>query len=140
MSHLILRFVLYKNESLEYIQQQKAKKLFIIINFKKNKKVLTGFDSGDIIQKSKDRGINQIEVLFYISKTVLTKNSTDDKLRKSKKGPVVQRLTCLPVTQEIAGSIPVWTAIFNGPLVKRFNTHAFHACIHGFESRTGHHY
>ena len=26
-----------------------------------------------------------------------------------------------------------------GPLVKRFNTHAFHACIHGFESRTGHH-
>ena len=33
--------------------------------------------------------INQIEVLFYISKRVLTKNSTDDKLRKSKKGPVV---------------------------------------------------
>ncbi len=26
-----------------------------------------------------------------------------------------------------------------GPLVKRFNTHAFHACTHGFESRTGHH-
>ena len=28
----------------------------------------------------------------------------------------------------------------NGPLVKRFNTHAFHACIHGFESHTGHHF
>ena len=25
-----------------------------------------------------------------------------------------------------------------GPLVKWFNTHAFHACIHGFKSRTGH--
>ena len=26
----------------------------------------------------------------------------------------------------------------HGPLVKWFNTHAFHACIHGFKSRTGH--
>ena len=26
-------------------------------------------------------------------------------------GPVVYRLTCLSVTEEIAGSIPVWTAI-----------------------------
>ena len=131
MSHLILRFVLYKNESLEYIQQQKGKKLFIIINFKKNKKVLTSFDSDDTIQKSKDRGINQIEILFYILKRVLTKNSTDDKLKKSKKGPVVQRLTCLPVTQEIAGSIPVWTAILKVLLAQLVEHLTFNQRVRG---------
>ena len=28
---------------------------------------------------------------------------------------------------------------YNGSLEKRLNSHAFHACIHGFESRTNHH-
>ena len=28
----------------------------------------------------------------------------------------------------------------NWPVGETVNSHAFHACIHGFESRTGHHF
>lgn len=45
----------------------------------------------------------------------------------------------MTVNHGVLGSSPRLGAIFFGPLEKRFNSHAFHACIHGFESRTGHH-
>ena len=45
----------------------------------------------------------------------------------------------MTVNHGVLGSSPSGGAIFIvGPLEKRFNSHAFHACIHGFESRTGH--
>ena len=34
------------------------------------------------------------------------------------------------------GSIPIIRSIIYAALVKWFNTHAFHACTHGFKSRT----
>ena len=43
------------------------------------------------------------------------------------------------VNRLVASSILAVAAIY-GSLVKLLNTHAFHACIHGFESRTSHHY
>ena len=43
----------------------------------------------------------------------------------------------LAVNQGVVGSSPIASAIY-GLLEKRLNSHAFHACIHGFESRTGH--
>ena len=45
----------------------------------------------------------------------------------------------MTVNHGVLGSSPRLGAIFFGPLEKRLNSHAFHACIHGFESRTGHH-
>ena len=33
----------------------------------------------------------------------------------------------------------IYTSVKNGPLEKGLNSHAFHACTHGFESRTGYH-
>jgi hypothetical protein len=44
----------------------------------------------------------------------------------------------MTVNHGVVGSSPTWGAIKCGPLEKWFNSHAFHACIHGFESRTGH--
>ena len=44
----------------------------------------------------------------------------------------------LPYKQGVGGSIPSTST--SGLLEKRLNSHAFHACIHGFESRTGHHF
>jgi hypothetical protein len=38
----------------------------------------------------------------------------------------------------VAGSNPVFRSKLIGPLVKRFNTLAFHASMQGFESPTGH--
>ena len=43
------------------------------------------------------------------------------------------------VNRSVVGSSPMLSAIYFGPLEKWLNSHAFHACIHGFESRTGHH-
>ena len=40
------------------------------------------------------------------------------------------------VNRSVVGSSPIASA--SGPLEKWLNSHAFHACIHGFESRTGH--
>ena len=44
----------------------------------------------------------------------------------------------MTVNHGVIGSSPIGGAIV-GLLEKRLNSHAFHACIHGFESRTGHH-
>ena len=41
------------------------------------------------------------------------------------------------VNRTVVGSSPMLSAIV-GPLEKRLNSYAFHAYIHGFESRTGH--
>ena len=41
------------------------------------------------------------------------------------------------VNRSVVGSSPMLGAIY-GPLEKWLNSHAFHACTHGFESRTGH--
>ena len=54
-------------------------------------------------------------------------------------GPELSWLERTPDKREVDGSSPFRPTILIGPLVKWFNTHAFHACIHGFESRTGHH-
>ncbi len=35
--------------------------------------------------------------------------------------------------------INYYLSLLYGPLEKRLNSHAFHACIQGFESPTGHH-
>lgn len=43
----------------------------------------------------------------------------------------------LAVNQGVVGSSPIASAIY-GLLEKRLNSHAFHACIHGFESRIRH--
>ena len=43
----------------------------------------------------------------------------------------------LAVNQGVVGASAIASAIY-GLLEKRLNSHAFHACIHGFESRTGH--
>ena len=45
----------------------------------------------------------------------------------------------MTVNHGVIGSSPIGGAIFLvGLLEKRFNSYAFHAYIHGFESRTGH--
>ena len=74
------------------------------------------------------------------SKKDLTKNDTNDKLNESKKrssGVAVNMPACHAGDRGFDSRLD--RHLNNGPLVKRFNTHAFHACIHGFESRTGHH-
>ena len=40
------------------------------------------------------------------------------------------------VNRQVIGSSPILGAIW--PVGEAVNTHAFHACIHGFKSRTGH--
>ena len=42
------------------------------------------------------------------------------------------------VNRSVVGSSPTSSAMW--PVGETVNSHAFHACIHGFESRTGHHY
>ena len=44
------------------------------------------------------------------------------------------------VNRQVTGSSPVSGAIVCGRLVKRLNTPPFHGGIHGFESRTYHHF
>ena len=51
---------------------------------------------------------------------------------------LAQSVEHVTVNHRVVGSSPTLSAIIVGPLVKWFNTHAFHACIHGFKSRTGH--
>ena len=52
--------------------------------------------------------------------------------------PQLSWLEHMTVNHGVIGSSPIGGAIV-GLLEKRLNSHAFHACIHGFESRTGHH-
>ncbi len=51
---------------------------------------------------------------------------------------LAQSVEQLAVNQWVAGSSPATSAIL-WPVGETVNSHAFHACIHGFESRTGHH-
>ena len=44
------------------------------------------------------------------------------------------------VNRQVTGSSPVSGAIVDGVLVKWLNTPPFHGGIHGFESRTRHHF
>ena len=44
----------------------------------------------------------------------------------------------LTVNQLVTSSNLVFSAIW--PVGEAVNTHGFHPCIHGFKSRTGHHY
>ena len=49
---------------------------------------------------------------------------------------VAQLVEQLAVNQLVTGSSPVIGAI--RPVGEAVNTHGFHPCIHGFDSRTGH--
>ena len=61
------------------------------------------------------------------------------KARSLQRSSVAQSVERFHGKEEVAGSIPVGSTITYGPLVKWFNTAAFHAVIQGFESPTGHH-
>ena len=54
-------------------------------------------------------------------------------------GVLAQSVELSAVNRSVVGSSPTVGAIQFGLLEKRLNSHAFHACIHGFESRIGHH-
>ena len=53
---------------------------------------------------------------------------------------LAQSVELSAVNRSVVGSSPTVGASQCGPLEKWLNSHAFHACIHGFESRIGHHY
>ena len=71
-----------------------------------------------------------------------TCNNTKNKIKLNSHYEMGLQLSWLertPDKREVGGSSPPRpTILFYGPLVKWLNTHAFHACIHGFKSRTGH--
>ena len=50
---------------------------------------------------------------------------------------LAQSVELSAVNRSVVGSSPTVGATF-GELEKRLNSHAFHACIHGFESRIRH--
>ena len=54
--------------------------------------------------------------------------------------PVAQLVEHPAVNRQVTGSSPVGGASLIWPVGEAVNTHAFHACIHGFKSRTGHHF
>ena len=53
---------------------------------------------------------------------------------------IAQSVEQSAVNRFVTGSSPVSGAIVSGRLVKRLNTPPFHGGIHGFESRTYHHF